>query len=104
MALIDWSEPIFHDNSITPLQIIRSPEKIEKTKNAGNLIEHTTFDGTGMGMFPIGETTTILYTASDESGNNSTCKLDITVQGNIVAVQHLSHPTLYTWRKKWHII
>ena len=96
MALIDWSEPIFHDNSITPLQIIRSPERIEQTKNTGNLFDHTTDDGTGMGMFPIGETTMISYTASDQSGNNSTCKLDITVQGNIVALWHLSYSIRYT--------
>ena len=55
-------------------------------KNTENIFERTTDDGTGMGMFPIGETTTITYTASDESGNNSTCKLDITVQGNMIAL------------------
>ena len=78
--MIDWSEPIFHDNSVTPLTIVRTPDKIElpnvNENHTGNVNE-----GIGMGMFPIGETVIVSYTAIDATGNNSTCKLDITVQG-----------------------
>ena len=38
--------------------------------------------GIGMGLFPIGISTIVKYTATDASGNNATCNLDITVQGN----------------------
>ena len=58
MALIDWSEPIFHDNSITPLTITRSPGRIEIPTIDRNFLEQAT-EGMGMGMFPIGETTTV---------------------------------------------
>ena len=75
--MIDWSEPIFHDNSVTPLKIDRQPDRLNGIQNiVGNNKE-----GIGMGFFPIGETVAGTYTAIDESGNNSTCKLDITVQG-----------------------
>ena len=80
MALIDWSEPIFHDNSITPLTIIRTPDRIELLKIDDNLGDQA-IEGMGMGLFPIGETIIVSYTAIDQSGNNSTCNLDITVQG-----------------------
>ena len=75
--MIDWSEPIFHDNSVTPLKIERQPDRLNGIQDiVGNNKE-----GIGMGLFPIGETVAVTYTATDESGNNSTCKLDITVQG-----------------------
>ena len=80
MALIDWSEPIFHDNSVTPLTIIRTPDRIGlSNKNEG--IPDVDYEGIGMGLFRIGETVAVTYTAIDASGNNSTCNLDITVQG-----------------------
>ena len=78
--MIDWSEPIFHDNSVTPLTIIRQPERIE-LPNGSESVRGSNNEGIGMGLFPIGETATVTYTAIDESGNNSTCKLEITVQG-----------------------
>ena len=78
--MIDWSEPIFHDNSVTPLTIIRQPERIE-LPNGSESVRGSNNEGIGMGLFTIGETSSVTYTAIDESGNNSTCKLEITVQG-----------------------
>ena len=80
MAMIDWSEPIFHDNSVTPLNISRTSDRME-LPNMNENISRNTYEGIGMGLFRIGETVTVTYTAIDASGNNSTCKLDITVQG-----------------------
>ena len=86
MALIDWSEPIFHDNSITPLNVVRTPKKLISFGGAYGAFNSFDgggdMDGMGLGVFPIGETTTIMYVAIDESGNNSTCILDINVQGD----------------------
>lgn len=78
--MIDWSEPIFHDNSMTPLTIIRQPDRIEMP-NGSEHVPGSNNEGIGMGLFPIGETVAVTYIAIDESGNNSTCKLEITVQG-----------------------
>ena len=86
MAMIDWSEPIFHDNSVTPMNIIRKPDLIE-LPNGIEDIGGSNKEGIGMGLFPIGETVIVTYTATDESGNNSTCKLDITVQG----IRHINN-------------
>ena len=54
-----WDEPIFSDNSGHPVQVNSSHEP---------------------GPFPFGETQ-VTYVAWDESGNNSTCIITITVQG-----------------------
>ena len=78
--MIDWSEPIFHDNSVTPLTILRTPDRMELPSVNENISQNN-YEGIGMGVFRIGETVNVAYTAIDASGNNSTCKLDITVQG-----------------------
>ena len=80
MAMIDWSEPIFHDNSVTPLTIARTPDRMELPDN-NETNSGISNEGIGMGLFPIGETVSVAYTAIDASGNNATCKLEITVQG-----------------------
>ena len=85
MAMIDWSEPIFHDNSVTPLNIIRQPDRIG-LPNGNQNVRGNDNEGIGMGLFPIGETVTVTYTAIDYSGNNSTCKLDISVQGTLLCI------------------
>ena len=82
MAMIDWSEPIFHDNSVTPLTISRTPDRMELPDN-NETSSGISSEGIGMGLFPIGETVSVAYTAIDASGNNSTCKLEITVQGKL---------------------
>ena len=35
------------------------------------------------GRFAIGQTTQVNYKATDKSGNNSTCSMDIVVQGDL---------------------
>ncbi|KAL0279548.1 UNVERIFIED_CONTAM: hypothetical protein PYX00_001077 [Menopon gallinae] len=57
---VNWTEPIFTDNSVTPL-------KIEKSHEFGN--------------FSLG-TTTVVYTATDASGNSVNCSLNITIEEN----------------------
>ena len=81
IALVDWSEPIFHDNSVTPLQIIRTPDRMNiPSMNGKNNAIMAEDQGIGMGLFPIGTSTIVKYTATDASGNNATCSLDITVE------------------------
>ena len=63
---IEWSEPIFHDNSLDELSID---------------VDITTNDNFADGRFAIGETTKVVYRATDSSGNNSTCSMEISVQG-----------------------
>ena len=55
---VTWDEPIFSDNSAKLANVQRSHDP---------------------GVFPLGETE-IVYTASDESGNNATCKIVVNVQ------------------------
>ena len=55
---IVWDEPIFSDNSGRPTTVERSHDP---------------------GRFPLGETE-VIYTATDESGNNKTCTIVIRVQ------------------------
>lgn len=57
-ASVVWDEPVFSDNSGRPPTVERSHDP---------------------GRFPLGETQ-VVYTATDESGNNSTCTLVIRVQ------------------------
>lgn len=65
-AEVIWDEPQFSDNSgETP--------KVERTHAPG--------------LFPRGMTI-VIYTASDESGNNSTCKLEIEVIRKMSLCQH----------------
>ena len=81
--MVDWSEPIFHDNSVTPLQIVRTPDRMDiSSMNGKNNAILAEDQGIGMGLFPIGTSTIVKYTATDASGNDATCNLDITVQGN----------------------
>ena len=63
---IEWSEPIFHDNSLDEFSID---------------VDITTNDNFADGRFAIGETTKVVYRATDSSGNNSTCSMEISVQG-----------------------
>lgn len=55
---VTWDEPIFSDNSGKELTVTRSHDP---------------------GPFPLGDTQ-VVYTAFDESGNNSTCTITIRVQ------------------------
>lgn len=55
---IEWDEPIFHDNS-------RGELKITQTHR--------------FGRFPFG-TTDVVYTATDEEGNNATCDISVVLQ------------------------
>ena len=64
---IEWSEPIFHDNSLDDLAID---------------VDITTNGLFADGRFAIGQTTEVRYKATDSSGNNSTCSMEISVQGN----------------------
>jgi hypothetical protein len=64
---IEWSEPIFHDNSLDELSV-----DVDITTN-GHFAD---------GRFAIGQTTKVNYKATDSSGNNSTCSMEIVVQGN----------------------
>lgn len=57
-ASVVWDEPVFSDNSGRPPTVDRSHDP---------------------GRFPLGETE-VIYTATDESGNNNTCSLIIRVQ------------------------
>jgi CUB/sushi domain-containing protein len=57
-VMVDWDEPLFHDNSREPLSINQS---------------HT------FGRFPFG-TTLVTYTAVDPSGNAAFCSINITLQ------------------------
>lgn len=61
---VTWEEPIFSDNSGGFVRIERSR---------------------GPGTFPYGETS-VVYTAWDESGNNSTCTIKIVVQEHACAM------------------
>ncbi|GFR11206.1 sushi, von Willebrand factor type A, EGF and pentraxin domain-containing protein 1 [Trichonephila clavata] len=59
-----WEEPLFSDNSGKPVSIWRSHEK--------------------PASFPLG-TTDVIYEVKDESGNNNTCIITITVQEHACA-------------------
>ena len=61
-ANVTWEEPVFSDNSEEEPRIERSHAP---------------------GLFPRGKTT-VTYTAYDESGNNNTCDVVITVIGEII--------------------
>ena len=74
-ALVDWSDPVFHDNSRTPLTTARTIV----TKSQERQLEPD--NGKSIGLFPIGETSQVLYTVTDASGNNASCTLNITLQG-----------------------
>ena len=58
--VITWEEPMFHDNSEQPVSVTQS---------------HTHYDDFALGL------TKVTYTATDATGNNSTCVIDILVQG-----------------------
>jgi len=60
-AKITWDEPIFSDNSHAQVKVKQSHKP---------------------GIFPLG-TTLVYYTASDRYDNNSTCIIEIIVQGDI---------------------
>ena len=55
---IEWDEPIFHDNSRGELTITQTHR---------------------FGRFPFG-TTDVVYTATDEEGNNATCDISVVLQ------------------------
>ena len=69
-AVVDWSDPIFHDNSLQPLKIDQiGPKGLLNT------------EGSSIATFAIGETTQVTYIATDTSGNEASCALNITLQG-----------------------
>ena len=39
------------------------------------------YDEKSIGVFPIGETSQVIYNATDSSGNFATCTMNITLQG-----------------------
>ncbi|XP_076346234.1 sushi, von Willebrand factor type A, EGF and pentraxin domain-containing protein 1-like isoform X1 [Tachypleus tridentatus] len=61
---VSWEEPIFSDNSGSPVNVRRSHSP---------------------GLFPLGETV-VIYEAFDEAGNNNTCNLTITVQEHACSI------------------
>ncbi|GFX48363.1 sushi, von Willebrand factor type A, EGF and pentraxin domain-containing protein 1 [Trichonephila clavipes] len=63
-VVVTWEEPLFSDNSGKPVSIWRSHEK--------------------PASFPLG-TTDVIYEVKDESGNNNTCVITITVQEHACA-------------------
>jgi len=71
---IEWTEPIFHDNSLDDIS---------------TSVEITTHGEPTFGHYVIGETAEAAYTATDSSGNNVTCTMKITVQSTINIVQFL---------------
>ena len=76
-ALVDWSDPVFHDNSRQPLTTARTI--VTSTQSSGGKVLDDS--GKSIGLFPIGETSQVLYKVTDASGNNASCTLNITLQG-----------------------
>nr|CAD7255736.1 unnamed protein product [Timema shepardi] len=61
LTQLSWDPPLFHDNSGQPVKVTRVPDT---------------------DMFPYGDTE-VLYVATDEWNNNSTCVFNVTVEENV---------------------
>ena len=80
---VEWDEPVFHDNSLTPLNVSR-------TADLGS-------------DFPIG-VTNVTYLARDLAGNKALCVITIQVEGKKnFAVFHLAFQrvTLRAFKAKY---
>ena len=80
-ALVDWSDPVFHDNSRQPLTTARTmvtSSHRDSSSGGGEVLDDS---GKSIGLFPIGETSQVVYKVTDASGNNASCTLNITLQG-----------------------
>ena len=75
---ITWEEPVFHDNSGQPVSVTQS---------------HTQYDEFALGL------TKVTYTATDATGNNSTCVIEILVQGIYLFIYYL-FIKIYLYRVK----
>ena len=77
-AMVDWSQPIFHDNSLKDVNVTRTIWIRGQILDPSEILE----DGpTTITTFPIGSTNRIEYVATDISGNRAVCVLNITLQG-----------------------
>ena len=71
-AEVEWSPPIFHDNSLQ--DVFNMTLLIENEIKTTLAAKH---------VFPIGKSTHVTYEARDKSGNVAKCEMEITVQGKI---------------------
>lgn len=77
-AMVDWSPPVFFDNSLKEVRIKRKIWIGKDEIQPSDVFE----DGsTTIAVFPIGTTSLVEYTAEDVYGNSAQCILNITLQG-----------------------